>query len=366
LRLLKVAQPLIHAKAIESLVICHLMDTRPIIMKQTIQNLFQAVIFILIPMLFLLACQKKSGDDSVKSDIPEVFEPDSVNYINEAKIQSRKVVQQNDQILFELNKTSFKTKKVKGSNQSGIVYCNPKPVSYPGGAQELVVFLELNNSYKRHKYYESIEGIVYLKLHIDSTGTVIGSGILRGIGTGIDEEALRLAGLLKFLPAQDSTCKAISSEYLLKVSFVKPDYPRGSYHDVYTEEIGIPDEEIDISKDTKKDLWHLRKNAKPHYLGGKLKMRKYFKKNLAYPYTEIMEGNEGKVKLVLDINEIGKISDIKVYESAGEVFTQEAIRLVKSVKNWHPAIHKHRHATGYLTVRVKFKIPENLKMHIKR
>ena len=328
-------------------------------MKQTIQNLFQTVIIILIPLLFLLACQQKSDDESVKSDIPEVLMHDTVNLKNDENIQSQKFVKQDYNIINAINKTSFKTKRTKVNDPSGIVYCKTEPVSYPGGAQELEVFLELSNSYKRHKYYESIEGIVYLKLHIDSTGTVIGSKIIRGVGTGIDEEATRLAYLLKFLPARDSTCKAISSDYILKVGFEKPDYPRRTRDDVYTEEITNP-------KMTKKDFWHLRKNAKPHYLGGKLKMMRYFKKNQAYPYTEIIKGNEGKVKLVLEINEIGKISDIKVYESAGEIFTEEAIRLVKSVKNWHPAISKHRHASGYMTVKIRFKIPENLKMHIKR
>ena len=77
---------------------------------------------------------------------------------------------------------------------------------------------------KRNKYYESIEGIVYLKLLIDSTGKVIGSNIIRGVGVGINEEAVRLAELLKFLPAKDSTCNSISSDYILKVNFIKPYY----------------------------------------------------------------------------------------------------------------------------------------------
>ncbi len=328
-------------------------------MKKTIHILFQSVIVTLIPLLFLLACQKKSGVEPEKYNVSEISKTDTVNLTSEEKIQSPKLYKQEDKIINTIHNQSIKIQKTKVINPSRIMYCNPEPVSYPGGEQELLVFLDLNNSYKRHKYYESIEGIVYLKLLIDSTGKVLGSNILRGVGLGIDEEAIRLAELLKFLPAKDSACNTISSDYILKVNFIKPQYPTVIIDDVYIEDITIP-------KNTKKGIWHFRKNAKPYFPGGKLKMSNYFKKNLCYSFDKISIGKEGKVKLGLKINENGELSDITVHESDGEGFTEEAKRLVKSVENWHPAIINHRHASGYMKVTIKFKIPRNLKMHIKK
>jgi len=98
-------------------------------------------------------------------------------------------------------------------------------VSYPGGESELAIFLEKNNLYNTTKYNESIDGTVTLKLLIDSNGQVVSTNVLRRVGLGIDDEAIRLAGLLKFIPAKDSAGKKISSDYILKVIFKKPYYP---------------------------------------------------------------------------------------------------------------------------------------------
>ena len=98
-------------------------------------------------------------------------------------------------------------------------------VSYPGGESELAIFLEKNNLYNTTKYNESIDGTVTLKLLIDSNGRVVSTNVLRRVGLGIDDEAIRLAGLLKFIPAKDSAGKKISSDYILKVIFKKPYYP---------------------------------------------------------------------------------------------------------------------------------------------
>ena len=98
-------------------------------------------------------------------------------------------------------------------------------VSYPGGESELAIFLEKNNLYNTTKYNESIDGTETLKLLIDSNGQVVSTNVLRRVGLGIDDEAIRLAGLLKFIPAKDSAGKKISSDYILKVIFKKPYYP---------------------------------------------------------------------------------------------------------------------------------------------
>ena len=98
-------------------------------------------------------------------------------------------------------------------------------VSYPGGESELAIFLEKNNLYNTTKYNESIDGTETLKLLIDSNGRVVSTNVLRRVGLGIDDEAIRLAGLLKFIPAKDSAGKKISSDYILKVIFKKPYYP---------------------------------------------------------------------------------------------------------------------------------------------
>jgi len=328
-------------------------DQQP--MKKTIHILFQSVIVTLIPLIFLFACQKKSAVELEKYNVSEVSRTDTVNLTNEEKIQPPKLYIQEDKNRNTIHNPSIEITKAKSINTSRIINCKPEPVLYPGGEQELSLFLDLNNSYKRNKYYESIEGIVYLKLLIDSTGKVIGSNIIRGVGVGINEEAIRLAELLKFLPAKDSTCNSISSDYILKVNFIKPYYVPVNIDTAYETDYTYTDKSF-------KDSWHLRKSANPHFIGGGIKMKRFFKKNLIYSDELKYECNEGKVKMILQINEHGRLLNITTYESTDPRLTIEAIRVIKSVTYWHPAITNHRHAPGYLKVTLKFTAPRKQRM----
>lgn len=95
-------------------------------------------------------------------------------------------------------------------------------VSYPGGETALQDFLFSHNIFNSSQAENSIEGIVVLRLSIDPFGYVSGKNILRGIGGEIDEEALRLTGLISFNPATDSLGQGISSEYILRIKFYPP------------------------------------------------------------------------------------------------------------------------------------------------
>jgi hypothetical protein len=324
-------------------------------MEKKVNILFQirtGFIF-LISILFLLACQKKADVETDKADNLKVIKAHTSNSTNVEKKQSLKLSKP------EINTVNVKysglhknKKSIKPAQQ---IFCTPEPVSYPGGAYEMAQFLEKNNSYNTYKYYESIEGIVYLKLLIDTTGKVIGSNILRGVGLGINDEAIRLAGLLKFIPAKDSICKTTSSEYNLNVSFEKHHYP-SVIIDTVTAEI------YHDSVRSLKDSWHLRKSANPNFIGGRIKMKSFFKKNICYPNELINDCIEGNVTMILKIDQNGKLSDIIYYESVNTRLTEEAIRVIRRVSYWHPAIINHRHALGYLKVTLKFMAPKKQRM----
>jgi TonB family protein len=218
-------------------------------------------------------------------------------------------------------------------------------VSYPGGESVLQKFLFKNNVFNSSKSELSFEGIVALRLSIDTNGFVYNTTILRSVGGDIDEEALRLANLLVFNPATDSYGKAISSEYILKVYFNRRKQERASIDVAITMEID------DFEK-----LYY--RNGPASYPGGKQNMKQYFRENLVYPTTINERNIEGKVRLLIFINKNGYISVVHVINSPDQRFNEEAIRLVKSVGRWKPLIRNDEPANGILTVDVKFKQPK--------
>ncbi len=69
----------------------------------------------------------------------------------------------------------------------------PEPIGGIRAIQENIVYPEIA---KR----EGVEGRVYVKAYIDSTGTVAKAEIIRGIGEGCDEAAMRAVKNVKFKP----------------------------------------------------------------------------------------------------------------------------------------------------------------------
>lgn len=53
------------------------------------------------------------------------------------------------------------------------------------------------------------EGKVYVKVYVDTLGNVHCPGIIKGISNDLDQEALRVVSLLKFIPGSNNGKKAI-------------------------------------------------------------------------------------------------------------------------------------------------------------
>ncbi len=72
-----------------------------------------------------------------------------------------------------------------------------KPV-YEGGLTALRAFIKTNLKYPQTALEHQIEGTILVRYTINFQGKVIAAKIVKGIGYGCDEEAVRLVKLLKF------------------------------------------------------------------------------------------------------------------------------------------------------------------------
>ena len=219
-------------------------------------------------------------------------------------------------------------------------------VSYPGGEAALQRFLVQNNIFNSSMDEHSIEGIVVLQLFINTEGHVYNKTIIRSVGAGIDEEALRLADLLIFNTATDSCGDSILSDYIIRVYFNKRRRVI-----VLDDSGGV----IEIIPDEFEELYF--RNGPAGFPGGKRKMKQYFSRNLVYPD----KSTEGIVKLLVLINYGGWASGVHVVESSNSLLTDEAVRLVKSVRRWKPKIKNDEQVLGIFEIEMKFKKPDKLR-----
>ncbi len=70
--------------------------------------------------------------------------------------------------------------------------------SYPGGPKAMQEFLRQNLQYPAEALQHGIEGTVVVRYGIDHKGNVTHAKVLTSVGYGCDEEAIRLAKMLKF------------------------------------------------------------------------------------------------------------------------------------------------------------------------
>lgn len=75
--------------------------------------------------------------------------------------------------------------------------------TYPGGKTAFVQFIMDNLSYPEEALKNKVEGTVYLQYTVDNIGTVGDIEIIHGIGSGCDEEAIRLVKMLKYDPERN-------------------------------------------------------------------------------------------------------------------------------------------------------------------
>jgi len=91
--------------------------------------------------------------------------------------------------------------------------------SFRGGERMLFEFLGNNLVYPKEAKEAGVEGKVFVEFYIERDGTVCDAKVLRGIGYGCDEEALRVIGLMpKWSPGMQRG-KAVRVRYTLPIVF---------------------------------------------------------------------------------------------------------------------------------------------------
>jgi TonB family protein len=90
---------------------------------------------------------------------------------------------------------------------------------YPGGDDARIKFLGENIKYPQKDKENGIQGTVYVTFIIETDGSVSNVGVLRGIGGGCDEEAIRVVRIMpKWNPGTQSG-KAVRVQYNMPIKF---------------------------------------------------------------------------------------------------------------------------------------------------
>ena len=91
---------------------------------------------------------------------------------------------------------------------------------FPGGVQSMMEFIATNIRYPAMARELGISGNVFISFVVSRNGEIKNLKILRGIGGGCDEEALRVVQLMpKWIPGKQNG-KAVPVQFNLPIKFI--------------------------------------------------------------------------------------------------------------------------------------------------
>ncbi len=77
-----------------------------------------------------------------------------------------------------------------------IIHYDPSPPSYPGGDNVRMDFIRENLVYPEEALEKGIEGRVFVTFIVEKDGSLSDIEVTRGIGYGLDEEAVRIVKMM--------------------------------------------------------------------------------------------------------------------------------------------------------------------------
>ena len=219
---------------------------------------------------------------------------------------------------------------------------------FPGGEKALMDYVSNNVKYPEEAKNKNIAGRVFVSFVVEKDGSIGEVKVLRGIGGGCDEEAVRvIKEMPKWKPGMQKG-KPVRVNYMMPIFFKLDDgQPAKS---TKNEESSKPD-----MKPDKNGVYQIVEEM-PQFPGGEKALMEYIAKNLTYPQEARDKGVEGRVFIGMVIEKDGSVSNVKVLRGISQECDAEAVRVISSLPKWKPGKMKGE------PVQVSYQIPINFKL----
>lgn len=94
----------------------------------------------------------------------------------------------------------------------------------------------------------------------------------------------------------------------------------------------------------------------PSFPGGEKAMYEWLNYNIMYPALASEEGAQGKVVIGFIVEPNGRLTEIKVVRSVHPALDAEALRVVKKMPKWKPALKNGQPVRAHYNVPVNFRL----------
>lgn len=212
--------------------------------------------------------------------------------------------------------------------------------------KEFLTYIYKNILYPEEARSAGIQGTVIVSFVIDEKGNLQQPEIEKEPGAGLGAEVVRLLKEMpQWRPGQDKG-KAVAVQMTLPIKYAleneqKTEKPPVDQYDVMPVFAGCEGltDPGDIKLCTAK------------------KLQQFIMDNVKYPAEAKELGIEGKVFVQLTIDEKGKIANAEVEREVNGGLEEEALRVIKLMPDWKPALKNGEAVNVKLTIPIHFDLP---------
>ncbi len=246
------------------------------------------------------------------------------------------------------NRTSnYETAVTKSTGQSINDFASVDVLpEFEGGMNGWGEYLQQNLKYPDAAKNNKIEGRVILAFVVLKDGSITDIKVLRSLGSGLDEEAVRVvAQSPKWKPGL-SGGRPVNVAYTMPIFF----------------QLGQPVTNLTVNPKPPLSAGvadFSTVEVLPEFAGGMGGWARYLSLNLKYPQQARDKKTTGRVILSFIVEKDGSLSDIKVLRGIGDGADEEAVRVLKSSPNWKAGIMNGRPVRVAYTMPIFFQLSDN-------
>lgn len=183
-----------------------------------------------------------------------------------------------------------------------------------------------------------IQGRVMVEFIVNKKGNVEYPSVMRGLGGGCDEEALRVVKKAHFTPGKQQG-KPVRVKYSLPVRFDPSEHPQ--QEDSQQKQADMPPPPKDQS-----EIFFISVEQMPQLKGGLAQLQQ----KVEYPKAAQKAKVEGTVVVQFIVNKQGKVENPEILRGIGKGCDQEAKRVIKQAR-FEPGRQRGK------AVRVQYSLP---------
>jgi TonB family protein len=223
---------------------------------------------------------------------------------------------------------------------------------FEGGASGLARYLSENVKYPEDARMRNKQGKVLVKFVVCTDVSLCDEQIIKSVNSSIDAEVLRVVKAMPSWKAGMKNGVAVKTSYMLPVTFKFQGQEKDTLPDA--RDYLLNEERTDsISEENK---IYVSVQQVPEFPGGMKGMLRFLVQHVQYPEGAKAEGTKGRVVVQFVVEKDGSLTNILVQRALSGGCSEEAVRVIKLMPKWKPAIHFGK------TVRVYYTLPINFQM----